>query len=197
MKITNSINRPVLILLTVLLILVLGCKKTEISNIDEGLAKEDQVIEDLQIKADKRQAELDKMEKERREKAGDLVAKETEKRNEAIKKYEEFLGKYPISPYTPDILISLGELYFERSEEDHILIIDEWERRMEEDETGTFNEPEPMPHYVQTIEKYQTITLKYQDNPYADVAFYGLGYCLWSQGEWEEAKEVFDKLTMN
>ncbi|MCP4229534.1 MAG: tetratricopeptide repeat protein, partial [bacterium] len=181
-----------------LIVVFTGCKKDEdVSNIEEGIAKEDQVINELQSKVDKRQAELDKMENERRAKTGDLAELETQKRDEAIRKYEEFLGKYPISPYTPDILVSLGELYFERSEDEHVVALDDWQRRMEEDETGTFYQPEPQPHYEKTISAYQQITLRYRDNPYADVAFYGLGYCQWAQNEWEDSAKTFYELAKN
>lgn len=175
-----------------------SCKPKEIViTREDTLAKEDAAIEDLQEKIAERQAELDKLESERLDKTGKLAKQERQKRNEAIRKYEEFLGKYPISPYTPDVLIALGELYIERSEEEHVKALDDYQALLEgAAETGqVFTEPEPQPHYERTIGAYQQIVLKYKDFPYADVAYYGLGYCLKAQFEEEEAARTFYNLT--
>jgi TolA-binding protein len=175
-----------------------GCKPKEIViTREDTLAKEDTAIEDLQAKIAERQKEIDKLETERQDRSGKLAAEERKGRNDAIRKYEEFLGKYPISPYTPDVLIALGELYLERSEEEHVVALDEFQARLETaGESGEiFTEPEPQPHYEKTIAAYQQIALKYQEFPYADVAYYGLGYCLKAQFEDEEAARTFYKLT--
>jgi len=58
MGLNNSIRASIVILLATFFFLVSGCKTTEVTDIEGGLAKEDQVIEDLQAKVDKRQAEL-------------------------------------------------------------------------------------------------------------------------------------------
>lgn len=175
-----------------------GCKPKEIViTRDDSIAKEDVAIEELQEKIAERQSELDSLESERLDKAGKLATEERQRRNEAVRKYEEFLGKYPISPYTPDVLIALGELYLERSEEEHVKGLDDYQLRLETAGEGgeIFTEPEPEPHYERTIAAYQQICLKYKDFPYADVAYYGLGYCLKAQFEDEEAARTFYKLT--
>lgn len=177
---------------------LLACKpKATVITREDSLAKEDAAIKVLQEKVAARQEELDKLERERRKESEKLAAEQRQKRNEAIRKYEEFLAKYPISPYTPDVLIALGELYLERSEEENARALDEYQRRLEEAQANglEFNEPEPQPHYEKTIAAYQQIALKYKDYPYADVAYYGLGYCLKAQGEDKEAAETFYKLT--
>ncbi len=175
-----------------------GCapKETVITR-EDSIAKEDVAIEELQQKIAERQKELDTLESERLGKTGKLATEERQKRTEAIRKYEEFLGKYPISPYTPDVLIALGELYLERSEEEHVKALDDYQARLESaGEAGeVFTEPEPQPHYEKTIAAYQQIALKYQEFPYADAAYYGLGYCLKAQFEDEEAARTFYKLT--
>jgi len=176
----------------------LGCKPKEVViTRDDTLAKEDEAIKDLQTKVVERQKELDTLERERLKEATKLSEEQRQKREEAIRKYEEFLGKYPISPYTPDVLIALGELYLERSEEENANDLDVYQKKLEESQAnGTeFTEPEPQAHYEKTIAAYQQIALKYKDFPYADVAYYGLGYCLKAQGEDKEAAETFYKLT--
>ncbi len=171
-------------------------KETVITR-EDTLANEDAAIVDLQGKIVDRQKELDSLEAERQEKSGKLSREQRDKRDNAIRKYEEFLGKYPISPYTPDVLIALGELYLERSEDQNIAALDKYEERLEAAaEAGTVvTEPEPQPHYEKTIAAYQQIALKYKDFPYADVAYYGLGYCLKAQGEEEESARTYYKLT--
>ncbi|UCE27712.1 MAG: tetratricopeptide repeat protein, partial [Candidatus Coatesbacteria bacterium] len=165
----------------------------------EAMEKEEKAITELRSKIEKKQAELDEMSREKSEKTSKLADEEKEKRDEAIRKYEEFLGNYPISAYTPDVLINLGELYLERSEEEYIEVLDEWQAKSEASmETGTiFSEPEPQPHYEKTVAAYQQITLKYKDYPFADVAYYGLGYCLQAQAEYEAAAETFFNLAKN
>jgi TolA-binding protein len=175
-----------------------SCKPKEIViTREDTLAKEDAAIQELQEKIAERQGELDKLESERLDKTGKLAKQERQKRNEAIRKYEEFLGQYPISPYTPDVLIALGELYLERSEEEHVKALDDYQALLEgAAEAGqVYTEPEPQPHYERTIGAYQQIVLKYKDFPYADVAYYGLGYCLKAQFEEEEAARTFYNLT--
>jgi TolA-binding protein len=163
---------------------------------EDSIAKEDAAIEDLQEKIAERQGELDELETERLGKTDKLATEERQRRNEAIRKYEEFLGKYPISDYTPDVLVALGELYLERSEEEHVKALDDYQLRLESAGEGgdIFTEPEPQPHYEKTIAAYQQIALKYKDFPYADVAYYGLGYCLKAQYEEEEAARTFYNL---
>jgi len=175
-----------------------GCKPKEIViTREDSIAKEDVAIEELQEKIAERQQELDELESERMGKTGKLATEERQRRNEAVRKYEEFVGKYPISPYTPDVLIALGELYLERSEEEHVTALDDYQLRLETAGEGgeIFTEPEPEPHYEKTIAAYQQIALKYKDFPYADVAYYGLGYCLKAQFEDEEAARTLYKLT--
>jgi|GEM_PF-713195 len=159
----------------------------------EAMEKEEKAIAELRSKIEKKQAELEKMDVERREKTANMAEEEKEKRDEAIRKYEEFLGNYPISPYTPDVLINLGELYLERSEEDYIVALDEWQAKSEAamEASTIFSEPEPQPHYEKTVAAYQQITLKYKDYPFVDVAYYGLGYCLQAQGEYEASADTF------
>ncbi len=178
--------------------IAVGCKPKEIViTREDSIAKEDVAIEDLQEKIAERQSELDELESERMGKTGKLAVEERQRRNEAVRKYEEFLGKYPISPYTPDVLVALGELYLERSEEEHVEALDDYQLRLETAGEGgdIFTEPEPQPHYEKTIAAYQQIALKYKDFPYADAAYYGLGYCLKAQYEEEEAARTFYKLT--
>ncbi len=182
----------------VCIFVAVGCKPKEIViTREDSIAKEDVAIEELQEKIAERQTELDSLESDRLAKTGKLATEERQRRNEAIRKYEEFLGKYPISPYTPDVLIALGELYLERSEEEHVKALDDYQLRLETAGEGgeIFTEAEPQPHYERTIAAYQQIALKYKDFPYADVAYYGLGYCLKAQFEDEEAARTFYKLT--
>jgi tetratricopeptide (TPR) repeat protein len=175
-----------------------ACKPKEVVITPEDtIAKEDAVIKGLQEKITDRQKEIDSLESERRKESDKLAAEQRQKRNDAIKKYEEFLGKYPISPYTPDVLIALGELYLERSDEENIAALEVFQTKVEDAmaKGEVVDVPEPMPHYEKTIAAYQQIALKYKDFPYADVAYYGLGYCLRAQGEEKDAAQTFYKLT--
>jgi TolA-binding protein len=68
-------------------------------------------------KVDRINKKIAEVQAEREKKATDLVNQQDKLRADAIDGYEKFLTKYPDSSYTPDILIRLGEAYYEHSEQ--------------------------------------------------------------------------------
>jgi cellulose synthase operon protein C len=58
----------------------------------------------------------------------DLEVIERKERLDAIAQFEEFLLRYPDDPkYTPDVMFRLAELYYERSSDDHMVAMREYE----------------------------------------------------------------------
>jgi len=104
--------------LVVLLLLFVGCgddKKSlsEIKDIEE-IKKE--VEEKYRDKVEEIDKKIQEMNQEREDKAQKIVSDMDTLRASAMEGYEKFLTKYPESTYTPDILVRLGELYYEHSE---------------------------------------------------------------------------------
>src|SRR5690606_21984501 len=60
----------------------------------------------------------------------DLELKERRERLDAIAQFEEFLRRYPNDPqYTPDVMFRLAELYFERSSDDQLVAMPDFDQR--------------------------------------------------------------------
>src|SRR5215831_2395610 len=61
----------------------------------------------------------------------DMEVVERRGRLDAIAQFEEFLKRYPDDRrYTPDVMFRLGELYYERSSDAHIVAMREYEDRL-------------------------------------------------------------------
>ncbi len=122
---------------------------------------------------------------------------ERERRDEALAAFEEFLRKYPNHPrYTPDVLYRLAELYFEKSNDDHLLAEEAFDRQMELYNLGRIPEqPEtPERNYDKSVGLFQRLLTDFPDYRYVDGAYYLLGFCLNSMGKEEEAKRAFEDL---
>ncbi|HEC80584.1 MAG TPA: hypothetical protein ENI43_04930, partial [Firmicutes bacterium] len=184
----------VAIVIVIFVVTLLSCKTKETRSVTtpENIeAVEKKIRESYQEKVNKVREEVAKIQKSKNAKVEPLIKKAEKQRNLAIDGYEEFLAKYPGSAYTPDILIRLGEVYFERSEAEHIKAIEEFEKALEEaDPTMPSFMEEPKSHYEETIRAYQQIVVNYPNFEYIDTAYYGLGYCLGAQQEYQEAAET-------
>jgi len=76
-----------------------------------------EVEEKYKDKVDSINKKIADIQAEREKKATDIINEQDKLRADAIDGYEKFLTKYPESSYTPDILIRLGEAYYEHSEQ--------------------------------------------------------------------------------
>ncbi len=198
MIMNRFIQIVVAIVIVIFVVTLLSCKTKETRSVTtpENIeAVEKKIRESYQEKVNKVREEVAKIQKSKNAKVEPLIKKAEKQRNLAIDGYEEFLAKYPGSAYTPDILIRLGEVYFERSEAEHIKAIEEFEKALEEaDPTMPSFMEEPKSHYEETIRAYQQIVVNYPNFEYIDTAYYGLGYCLGAQQEYQEAAETLTTL---
>ncbi|MGQ9705794.1 MAG: tetratricopeptide repeat protein [bacterium] len=193
----RSINVLVVVFMA-LLLLMLSCKSKEtkrVSTPENIEAVEKEIRESYKVKVDKVREEIAKVQKERESKVKPLISEMQKQRELAINGYEEFISKYPESAYTPDILVRLGEAYYERAESEHITAIEEYQKSLEKADPNMseFRE-EPKPHFENTIKSYQQIVINYPNFEYIDTAYYGLGYCLIAQEEYDEAAETLTTL---
>ena len=111
----------------------------------------------------------------------DLETLERKERLDAIARFEEFLRRYPDDArYTPDVMFRLAELYYERSSDDHLLAMREYEERLKAMDPAKNEEPPPEPQvdFSKSITIYRGLITKFPDYKLNDAAYYLLGYCL-------------------
>jgi TolA-binding protein len=193
----RSVNILAIVLVAFLLLLpsckTKGTKKVSTPQNIESVEKE--IRESYKVKVDKVKEEIANIQKERESKVEPLISEMKKQRDLAINGYEEFISKYPDSAYTPDVLIRLGESYYERAEEEHINAIEDYQKSLEKaDPNMSEFKEEPKPHFENTVKSYQQIVINYPNFEYIDTAYYGLGYCLIAQEEYDEAAETLSTL---
>lgn len=121
-------------------------------------------------------------------------------RGEAIARFESFLRKYPDSESSAHAMFRLGDLYYEKTENDFLVETEEYERLMAGFDFDTATEvPEsPLKDYSRSIALYNRIIADHPDYEYVDGAYYMLGFCLArdlsAQYDEEESRQVFQAL---
>jgi len=119
----------------------------------------------------------------------DLEVLERRERLDAIAAFVEFLGRYPNDPrYTPDVMFRLAELYYEKSSDDHIVAMRDYEEQLKrmDPEKNVTPPPEPKMNYADSIALYHQLITQFPTYKLNDASYYLLGYC-------EEKQENFDK----
>ncbi len=127
----------------------------------------------------------------------DLEVVERKERLDAIAQFEEFLKRYPDDPrYTPDVMFRLAELYYERSSDDHLLAMHEYEEKLKAIDTAKAENvpPEPVPDFSKSIAVYRKLLAQFPDYRLNDGALYLLGYCLEKQNRFEIGREAYQQL---
>lgn len=130
----------------------------------------------------------------------DLEVMERKERLDAIAQFEEFLQRYPDDPrYTPDVMFRLAELYYERSSDDHIVAMRDYEERLKamdpnKDQTPP---PEPVVNFGPSIGIYKKLLAQFPKYKLNDAATYLLGYCLEKQNAFEDGLVAYKQLIQN
>ncbi len=127
----------------------------------------------------------------------DLEVLERKERLDAIAQFEEFLQRYPDEPrYTPDVMFRLAELYYERSSDDHLLAMREYEEKLKATEANASAEPppEPLPDFQPSIAIYQQLITRFPAYRLNDAAYYLLGYCLEKQNDFDNGQVAYRTL---
>ncbi len=103
------------------------------------------------------------------------------RRDEAIRVFETFLSRYPEHPrYTPEVMFRLGELYYEKAQEEFLLAEAEYTKQRALWERGKIAEEpeEPKKDYSRVISVYETLLSRFPDYALADAVRYALASCL-------------------
>ncbi len=127
----------------------------------------------------------------------DLEVLERKERLDAIAQFEEFLQRYPNDPkYTPDVMFRLAELYYERSSDDHIIAMRDYEDRLKklDPEKNPTPPPEPKVDFSKSIALYQRLINDFPTYRLNDASYYLLGYCQEKQEQFQESRTSYTQL---
>ncbi|MFL5355032.1 tetratricopeptide repeat protein [Archangium sp.] len=149
------------------------------------------------------QSLIQKKYQERRDRLSDSYEKaiskledeERQERQEAIARFEEFLRRYPDdSSSTPDVTFRLAELYYERSSDQHLVAMREYEDKLRALPDSAEPPPEPQPDFNPSISLYKKLLARFPDYRLNDGAWYLLGYCLEKQNAFEDGLAAYHQL---
>jgi cellulose synthase operon protein C len=131
------------------------------------------------------------------ERITDLETEEKLRREDAIAQFELFLKRYPKDPrYTPNAIIRLAELYFEKSETEYLAADREYNRMLELFERGeiTVEPVAPSQDFGRMVALYSQLVRDFPEFGKNDVAYYMLGYSLRQMGDPGDAAKAFQTL---
>lgn len=126
---------------------------------------------------------------------GELEIKERTERLDAIARFEEFLRRYPTEPrFTPDVMFRLAELYYERSSDQHLTALREYEEKLKSQPENAEPPPEPQVDFGPSIALYLRLINDFRDYRFNDAAWYLLGYCYEKQNQFDESRATYEEL---
>jgi TolA-binding protein len=126
----------------------------------------------------------------------DLEVLERNEREAAILRFEEFLSRYPDdAKYTPDAMLRLAELYYEKANDDYDLALQAY-RASAKEAVAEGKEPprEPLKSYAQSIALYQQLITGFPEYRFIHGTYYLLAYCLGEMGQGDEAQVAYRTL---
>jgi cellulose synthase operon protein C len=130
----------------------------------------------------------------------ELEESEVQLRSMAIRRFEDFLAKYPDAEYSPHVMFRLADLYTEVAKETWLLAADEFAALEEtmDDPFEVMELEEPLIDYAPAMALYDRILSDHPDYEYTGAAWYMLGYCFFdplsSQADLDRAVEAFGRL---
>lgn len=125
----------------------------------------------------------------------ELEVLERKERLDAIAQFEEFLERYPADPkYTPDVMFRLAELYYERSSDEHLLALRDYEEALKRLDPKAAPPAEPQADFSKSVALYRILLDKFPRYALNDGAHYLLGYCLEKQNQFEESRAAYQTL---
>ncbi|MFT6628427.1 MAG: tetratricopeptide (TPR) repeat protein, partial [Flavobacteriales bacterium] len=121
---------------------------------------------------------------------------ESAQRLAAIEAFERFLRRYPSNErYTPDVMFRLAELYYEKSETEHLVDLREYDRQYDLFDLGQAEEPDPPDKdFTNTIRLFEQLLARFPDYRQKDGVYYLLAVCYDEMGEFDEGIAYFQRL---
>ncbi len=126
----------------------------------------------------------------------DLEIQERKERLDAVAQFEQFLRRYPDDlKYTPDVMFRLAELYYERSSDEHVLAMRDYEEKLKDSGADKKQPPpEPSVDFRKSIAIYRKLLSQFPSYQLNDASYYLLGYCLEKQNQIEEGQQAYHQL---
>ncbi|MBN1209874.1 MAG: tetratricopeptide repeat protein [Myxococcaceae bacterium] len=125
----------------------------------------------------------------------ELEIKERKERLDAIARFEEFLRRYPREPrYSPDVMFRLAELYYERSSDEHLAAMRQYEEQLQAQAEGAEPPREPEADFSPSIALYERLIIDFPTYRLNDAAWYLLGYCLEKQNQPDLGRAKYQEL---
>lgn len=126
----------------------------------------------------------------------ELYDKARQRRTTLIDRMEQFLERNGESHLAADTMLRLGELYFERANDDFIRLMTEYEQQLDAFYRGEISEEPPFPdtNHAASIALYKEFIERFPEHPKIEEALYLLGYTLRDEYRGDEALEYFAKL---
>jgi TolA-binding protein len=168
--------------------------RIRIETFEKLIAAQKKRIADLVAK--KKREEEQQIETTYQKVVNSLQDKERKRRDALIKRMEIFLQRHPSSPLIADSMLRLGELYFERANDEFLVRMAAYEKALEKFSTGEIKEEPELPviDYASSIDLYQKFVDKFPAHPKIEEALYLLGYTLQEDMRGDEAVDSFTRL---
>ena len=132
--------------------------------------------------------ELDRIKSSYDSQSAEKEAEERIQRLEAIAQHEEFIRKYPTSPYTAHRIFRLANLYLDETEyafaeanAAYRELENEFDRKLEAGEPVAALPEPPGRDYERAITLMQTLIERFPDYDHLGATYYLLGYCYWDE----------------
>ncbi len=125
---------------------------------------------------------------------GDIDVLRRQRRLEAIAALRRFVARYPNHPkHTPDTMFRLAELYFEKAQVDHEVMLAGYERDVDLYDRGKVPEEpkQPKVNFAESTKLYDEIIRRFRSYRYRDVCFYMKGYTQYQTGLEREARDTW------
>jgi TolA-binding protein len=142
--------------------------------------------------------ERDRLELDYTAEAKRLRVLDQDRRQVLIDKIENFISSYPNSPVISEAILRLAELYYEKAQSDHEIVMEAWEKAMNAAMDDPMADIEammvpPRKDYTKPIALYRRFVSQFPNHKLYDTSMYLLGFSLFESGKVDAAREVFLK----
>ncbi|MDZ7333528.1 MAG: tetratricopeptide repeat protein [candidate division KSB1 bacterium] len=116
--------------------------------------------------------------------------------DKTIKHHEMIIAKYPNEPFIPNMMFELAESYASYSQWEFKQRMKQYDEELKKYERGeiTIEPVLPRINYKNTIELCYKLFEKFPDIPFKDKVLYRLAICHLDEGNFDRAKEYFQRL---
>jgi len=147
------------------------------------------------IVKERQEEEEQRLERQYSDKIERLEEEKNRAKEDARVEMEYFVENYPQSPESAELMVQLGNMYFDQERKNVAQKNEELEERIEEaEEAGEeLDESQAQADHARSIELYRRVVHSFPKTSTADIAAYMLGYIYNDAGSLPESKEKSEK----